>query len=380
MQNEISFSEGIAEEKITRGETQQRAVDGWLEYGLGTVVLAPGFGKTKVGADISKKYNKVLVIVPTTNLKKQWKNALIEWGKLDPVRIECTKSAIKITEEFDLIIYDEIHLMLSEVYRKVFDIPAKHRLGLTGTPPINNIDVLQELCPIVFERSIEQAVEAGAISEYTVKNVGVTLNPKDAYKYRLFDNQFKEAAIIINKQKYILKLSQSVFDIAREYSKKTDNSVLTKAAKQYWSAMTMRKWICYENAAKIAEVLRILKAHPDKKWILFNKSIKFAEKLQALIPQSLIYHSKMSGKKQEEVLEKYSNTKKAVLIAVDALNAGMDVKDANAAMEIAYTSVPLTYQQRIGRVTRKEEDKISLIYNLYTKNTVEERWLEAKNG
>jgi superfamily II DNA or RNA helicase len=367
------------EEISERGRIQNEANERWLGSGLGTIVLAPGFGKTRVGIEISKKYNKVLIVVPTTNLRDQWRRELIKWGNTSEVRIECTKSAIKISEHYDLIIYDEIHMMLSEIYRKVLEIPAKHRLGLTGTPPLNNLKVLESLCPIIYKKTLQDALDAEAISEYTVQNIGVKFNAKDGYKYRLFDMKFKEAALALNKQKAVLGLADSVFDLARKYNKEDDKSLLTKFAKQYWSAMTMRKWMCYENESKLLEVLKILQAYPDKKWILFNKSIKFAEKLQKLIPQSLIYHSKLNNAKREEVLEKYSNTKKAVLIAVDALNAGLDVPDANAALEISYTSVPLTYQQRVGRVTRKEENKIALLINLYTIGTVEEKWLAKKN-
>lgn len=362
----------------TRESVQSESITRWLEHGLGTIVLAPGFGKTKVGVEISKKYSKILIIVPTTNLKNQWKRELIKWGNESDIRIECTKTAIKITEEYDLIIYDEIHMMLSDVYKRVLDIPTKHKLGLTGTPPINNTEILEEKCPIIYHKTEEDALKIGAIADYTVKNIGVNFTPKDAYKYRLFDKNFKEAAIVLNRIKP--NRGDSVFDVAKQHCRSEEKSTLVKAAKQYWSAMTMRKWICYENEAKLKEVVKIIKEYPDKKWILFNKSIKFAEKLQALIPESLIYHSKLGIKEKEEILNTYEGLPKGVLIAVDALNAGLDVADANAAIEIAYTSVPLTYQQRRARVTRKKDNKIALLINLYTIGTVEEKWLEKKNG
>jgi rubrerythrin len=95
-------------------------IDIGLEKKFGTIVLPPGLGKTKVAVEIAKHYNKVLVIVPTTVLKEQWKDEFIKWGNTNELRIECFAAAHKISEgssyeEFDLVIIDESHDIINHL-------------------------------------------------------------------------------------------------------------------------------------------------------------------------------------------------------------------------------------------------------------------------
>ena len=146
-------------------------------------------------------------------------------------------------------------------------------------------------------------------------------------------------------------------------------------AKQFWSAMTMRKNVVYSNPEKIKKALEVLKAaKSEKKWILFNKSIKFAEELQkALIEAGLsceIYHSKLTKKLREETLKKFSGNKFNILIGVDALTEGLNVPDIDGAISLSGTSVGLTMIQALGRAIRFREGKKAIFVNLYTENTI----------
>lgn len=144
--------------------------------------------------------------------------------------------------------------------------------------------------------------------------------------------------------------------------------------------MTMRKWSCYEAESKIEVVVDIINKFPGRKWILFNKSIKFAEKLNSRLTGSLLYHSKMKDLERQEVLSKFANNESNILISVDALNAGLNVPDADSAIDISGVSTPLVGIQRTGRVRRKQDDKLSLYINLYCKDTIEKSWVTKRTA
>ena len=86
----------------------------------------------------------------------------------------------------------------------------------------------------------------------------------------------------------------------------------------------------------------------------------------------------MKTKEREEVLEKFKTSTRVILIAVDALNAGLNVPDANGAISLSGVSTEIEQTQRIGRIIRKEDNKLALFFNLYCENTIEESWVRKK--
>ena len=408
---------------MNRQEIQFEAVKSWVEARkIGTIILATGGGKTHIGSMIASKqiYNKkistVLIVVPTVNLVEQWRHVLDTHfpGITDIVDILCLKTAYKLHRVYDLLIVDEAHTALSPEYRKLFEgIRYTQLLCLTATLPGNKeyAEFLQKIAPIVYSKSLDETLaEDDVIAPYKMYNLEINFTRQDRSKYQIFDTQFKNAQLqlTVYKRKHQSILLKSTFEIAQEHcaikntSLYIDNEIKTKEdynnryqeyaaycadlpdiikfSKQYWSGMTMRKWTCYESTSKLEIVLSLLKQFPNKKWIIFNKSIKFAERLSKLIPNSLIYHSKQNTKTREETLELYRMPEYNVLIAVDALNAGLDVPDANAAITVSGVSTELVGTQTLGRILRFIPNKTALFVNLYTKNTVEENWTRNRTS
>ncbi len=66
-------------------------------------------------------------------------------------------------------------------------------------------------------------------------------------------------------------------------------------------------------------------------------------------------------------------------MAVDALNAGLDIPDIDAAICVSGVSTELTNIQQLGRTLRKNVNKPkSTFINLYCKDSVEKTWVESK--
>lgn len=283
------------------------------------------------------------------------------------------------------MIVDEIHTSLSPVYSNVYlNVWYTQLLGLTATVPEDEVNrlILADFCPIVYTKTLKEIDKVGGIiAKTTTYNLPVKLNRKEKAKYNTFNEQFQRATMniaIIKKDRPELK-DINVFDIAKEYSVKKDkDDPLCKYAKNYWSAMTMRKWVCYGAESKIPIVKEILRKFPERKWILFNKSIKFAELLAKEIDSSRVYHSKMKMEDREQVLADFRDNKFKYLISVDALNAGLNVPDIDSAICISGVSTELVATQQQGRVGRYAEGKQAIFINLYGEDTIEKSWVTNK--
>lgn len=175
-----------------------------------------------------------------------------------------------MVKQYDLLIIDEVHTSLSPEYRALYkNIQYNQILGLTATLP-HNPDyrkLLSILCPVVYTTTVEEAVKAEAVSDYTIYNYEITLNRKDRGRYQIFDKNLKQAQMelgILKRYDDELK-SLSIFDVAKLYSVRKEKVPLVKYSKQFWSAMSMRKWVCYEAESKIKIVQEIIDRFPNRK-------------------------------------------------------------------------------------------------------------------
>lgn len=379
-----------------RDKWQKEGIDKWWTTKKGTVCLPTGVGKTKVGVDIVKKMAEqntnfsVLIVVPTVNLKEnEWVNEFEKWYPSLPyfVDIECINTAYKFDKTYDLLIVDEIHKSLSPEFIKLYsNIKHKYLLGLTATEPSHREDytqLLNQICPVVYHRSLKEAVEYGILTDFTIYNVGVKFTKKEQFLYKKFDKAFHDAkeAIHAISFKYGMQTDKTIFDIASEHRTKPD-SLLFKAAKSFWSSMTLRKWVCYNAENKAQTCIDIIKEHPNRRWIIFSTSTKFVDALYERLDNAVKFHSKMKKKEKEAALETFAqDPSKKVLISAMALNQGYNLPNIDGAICASGTSVELTNIQQLGRSLRKASNKSDAIFvNLYVPDTQEEKWVRSKTG
>jgi superfamily II DNA or RNA helicase len=88
----------------------------------------------------------------------------------------------------------------------------------------------------------------------------------------------------------------------------------------------------------------------SRKWIIFTKSIAFAKSLQEYLGgNTAIYHSKLKPIERELNLIAFEQNQFNILIAVDALNEGLNVSQVEAAICAAGVSTELTNSQQLGQ-------------------------------
>jgi len=368
---------------------QRKALKAWQSNNfIGSVFAGTGFGKSRVGVlgagEILRKWGgKALVLVPTTQLQDQFKLEFEKWGYhdiLDDVEIVCYQSACKYeNKHYEIIVADEVHLGLSDVYIQAFTKNTYNKLlCLTATPPEDPMYLvrLQKLAPVVYQITMDQCVKMGLISPYEIYCIPVELTDEEKkeytkanstfvfYKYKLgqFD-AFNEANAILKNPK--------------GYSPEEYTSAL-----MFYKAIRDRKDVVQKAYNKILYASQLVGYHKDKKILTFAGNNEFTDKIYAEVQKShgdivRVYHSKLGTKARKQALEDFKTGKANVLCSTKALNQGFDVSDAEIGIICGLDSKSLSMIQRVGRLLRLSQDKVGKVIILYVPDSQEEKWLKS---
>lgn len=396
---------------MTRDERQQLGVKKWLENGCrGTLQWCTGSGKTRAAIIAIKSFlkrnpdKKIVVIVPTEYLKIQWYGELSKFGLFDYVNVEIINSAVKVINQIDFMILDEVHRMAADTFYQIFSQRRpKIVLGLSAT--FSRLDgrhqLLTQYCPIVDVLSVQEAIENKWLAPY--KEYKVLIEPDDINVYReanasflnafaYFNNDFTLAMQCvggIKKNNRVIKQSHFVrYEYAQSQCtlptyhpryKDVVKSILAEVTAMAftWSrSLQARKGYVMNHPRKIELTRQILAARPNKKAITFSATIKQAEK----IGNGLVIHSGKTKKKNRITMEEFALMKTGVIHTAKSLDEGADVPGLNLAVILCNTSSQTQKTQRLGRVIRYEEGKEAELFTLVIKGTMEEAWYNTSTA
>ena len=194
-------------------------------------------------------------------------------------------------------------------------------------------------------------------------------------------------------------------------------------------AIMDRKTMLYNHKKKLVALQHIYDLNPNGKFIHFCMSVDFAEQAKELVG-GVIYHSslpteiRLNGKTigkavtvnirkknvtkykvgdhnklltwdevkrlvpgakrvskdklRDEAIEKFSSGEENILHAIKALDEGLDVPNIDCAVITSGTQSPTQNIQRRGRAIRFIEGKVAFIFNVYIRDTQEEKWLSNR--
>lgn len=367
---------------MTRTEKQQEAVKKWIANGCrGTFAWATGTGKTRaaiiaIKSFLSKNKGKnILVVVPTDQLKIQWALELDKFGIIQEVNVEIINSAIKYSENIDLLVLDEVHRYASESFSTIFNVKRpKLILGLSAT--FTRLDgkhkFLEKFCPVIDRITVKEALDNNWLSDY--REYKVLIEADDFHYYREMSSKFQEMFSFFNFDFDTAMNCVKDIRYRRLYAKNLgiDHKDMDGITFTWIRCLKERKSYILNHPKKIEITKKILEARPYTKAITFSGSIKQAEKIGI----GYVVHSKKTKKKNRLTIEEFNEMPTGILNTSQALDEGADLNGLNLAIVLSNTSSKRQKIQRIGRVIRKEEGKISEVFTLVMKNTVEERWFE----
>lgn len=367
---------------MTRTERQIEVLKKWRANNFrGIFQAATGFGKTYTaimaiqGMVTKAGIESCLVVVPTITLKAQWEAELAK-HKIKFAEVLVINTAIKQPRDYDMLVLDECHRYAADSFKRIFEVAdCDYVMGLTATLEREDglHDIILDYLQLIDQVTVDECLDNGWISPYTVYNVAVPLPDDEQIAYKKVDNSFKHFAATLG-------FGGDAFRNAQKYLKSGSNEQRGKAA-MYYNAMRKRKTICLNNSNKVEATNDIIKALGKVNGLIFSGTTDFAEKLQEKLGDiCMSFHSKITKKQQKDIVARFKDkrTKVRYLSSVQALNEGFNVPDCSIAIIAGSNSTKRTFIQQLGRVVRMQKGKQAVIVNLYTPDTQDAVWTNKR--
>jgi superfamily II DNA or RNA helicase len=354
---------------------QEEAYHAWLQKGMRGVIVAPtGTGKTVIASyAIQASSLPTLVIVPTERILKTWVSALAKFGMratayygrekdLSPLTISIYNSVIRhpeIVDRFKLVVLDEVHHAGADVFSRVLGLlDGKAVMALTAT--LRRSDgkhaVITAKLPIAYVLEFKTALEHGYVSQVDIIPVPAPLTSEESKMYREIEEKLNRVKIELDDAK-----ARSLPSVA-------------KLDKMLKILLNKRRQILSKIPSKRAKVLEIVKSVEDDRILVFSESIESVETLKQYLLENGVsaetYHSQKPEHVRDAIFDNWGKNFR-VLLAVRALDEGVDVPEVKCGVIIASGKETRQLVQRLGRLIRPVQGKRAHVYVVYAEGTYE---------
>ncbi|MHC4953708.1 MAG: DNA repair helicase XPB [Planctomycetota bacterium] len=360
---------GLAESDAFRVRRyQQEAVDafwagGSEKGGSGVVVLPCGAGKTIVAmAAMAKIGRKTLILTTNLTAVRQWQRELREKCHIDPDDIGEytgeTKNIRSVTvttyqiltyrrsrtepfvhfelfgsNDWGLIVYDEVHLLPAPVFRFTAEIQATRRLGLTATlvrEDEKEDEVFTLIGPKRYDVPWKVLERQGFIAPATCTEVRIPLDEDDRMRYAGSDRRSK-------------------FRIASE------------------------------NRRKLGTIMQLLDRHEGDLVLVIGQYLRQLQKVAAVM-QAPIITGKTPNDERIELYGKFRSGEIKRLIVSKVGNFAIDLPDASVLIQISGTFGSRQEEaQRLGRILRPKSDNGQAhFYTLVTRDSLDQDYAQNR--
>jgi len=365
---------------LTLHDYQKEAINKWLKTKSGALVLPTGAGKTIIGIKVISILNvPTLVIMPTLELVQQWKKELeskfgIEVGTytgeghvLKPITVSTYDTAYLRAEElgnkFLFLVFDEVHHLPSPGYANIAEMfIAPYRLGLTATYEREDglhKDLERLIGGKVYEIGIDK-LKGTYLAEYKTKEIITDLTEDERKEYDKYHRVFTD---FLKKEKIVLKSP-------KDFRLLVMRSGSSAGAREALLARNKARQIALNSKSKLNTLSEILDNHFGERMIIFTEhnSLVYAISREFLIPA--ITHTTQK-KERTEILKRFREGKYKMVATSKVLEEGIDVPEASVGVIISGSGSKREYKQRLGRILRKKEGKLAILYEIVSKRTTE---------
>ncbi len=369
---------------LTPRTYQRDATDAWLRAGgRGLIVLPTGAGKTVIAYDaIARLGVRTLVVVPTIELLRQWRDGLIERLHLPqklvgaigggersagPVTVITYDSAAmkrRRLEGYGLLVFDEVHHLPAQSYRVIVEKSgAPWRLGLSAT--LERADGRHEeladlIGPVVYQRDPEELSAQKHIAAYKERRIFVDLTPEEEMRYETLMAEWRwylttrRAQLGVGPRMFEMLIRRSGFDAE---------------ARRALRAHHEARLVAMNAEAKLTAIEHLLRKHASDKVLVFSEYVGMVERIsrQLMLP-AITYRTPPAERRA--ILEGFRAGAITKLVTGRVLNEGVDVPDANVAIVASGSASMRESVQRLGRVLRPKATEAQL-YELISRRTTE---------
>jgi DNA excision repair protein ERCC-3 len=333
--------------------------NGSLEGGSGVVVLPCGAGKTIVGIGAMQKVStQTLILVTNTLSIRQWRDEILDKTtvpiedigeysgdkkEIKPITIatynilthrkkkggEFTHFHLFGSNNWGLILYDEVHLLPAPVFRMTSELQAKRRLGLTAT--------------LVREDGLEEDVFS-------------LIGPKK------IDVPWKE----LEKKSWIAQAHCIEVRVPMRSMMRGMYSVADDREKFRFSS---------ENPEKLRIIGVLLHNHQKDQVLIIGQYLNQLQKVADRFKLPLIT-GKTPLNERSHLYQLFRSKKINALVVSKVANFSIDLPDANIAIQLSGTFGSRQEEaQRLGRILRPKSDgNQAIFYSVVTNESSEERF------
>jgi superfamily II DNA or RNA helicase len=360
---------------------QTEVLEDWRRHERrGLAVMATGAGKTAIGVeairDAAQAGLNALVTVPSSLLLSQWAAELAEW--LPDARVircgdgergwarpgflrrwldgdEASRVAIATlhTASSDafrsalgdaprvLFVADEAHRLGSPVFRRLLEVDAAARLGLSATPERfgdagGTAAVLDFFSPVLEPRyGLTEAIRDGVLTPYAYHPHVVSLTDQEQEAWDAYSAR-----------------------IARRVAAASDG-VEDEGARRL---LIERSRIAKRATAKIDLASEVLERDvgPGERWLVYcDDRAQLAAVREAATRAGIRtteYHSAMEGDRVATLDDLAASP--GVLVSIRCLDEGVDLPAVTHALILASSRNPREFIQRRGRILRRHPGKV----------------------
>ncbi|MFB6245312.1 MAG: DEAD/DEAH box helicase family protein [Candidatus Nanohaloarchaea archaeon] len=392
---------------FTLRDYQEDAIDWWIDNNhRGIFSMATGTGKTFTAlraALLDADTRITVVVVPQTPLLSQWIEDIEEvfgndidilqcggeegrgWksqilDKVDPYRISqdsiirkrskdviittihsavsepFTRAMEGIPPERIQLIADEVHNYGASTFRRLFDIDAGRRIGLSATPeremdPEGTEAILSYFGHNQFEYSTQDAIEEGYLAKYEYRPQICELRPHEYEEYA--------------------GLTEQINQISAQLSNKDEGSNVQELEEQLKRLSIERARIRKKAETKPQVFGNLLDQDIPTPAIIFCEDTEQVDEIKAELEKRgedyEEYVSQLPDEDLQRAYHKFENDMIDYLLAIRCLDEGVDVPGCQTAILISSNKSERQFIQRRGRVLRKTAGKEkAVIYDILT--------------
>lgn len=361
---------------------QADALKAWQSYDRrGIVVLPTGSGKSYLALMAIAELNRgALVVAPTIDLMNQWYDLLTDafgstigilgggYHEIEDLTVTTYDSAYMYMDRygarFGFLVFDEVHHLPGESYSHAAELSiAPYRLGLTATlerPDGRHLLLRSLVGPTVYEKGIRE-LSGKYLSEYSTERIEVDMVAEERTQYDTARGEF--TAFLDSKN---LKLGT-----LNGWQNFVRLSARSSAGRRAMLAYRRYRKLALGTTAKLRVLEDLLKRHPRDRMLIFTNDNETVYNIseQFLIPA--ITHQTRT-RERRDILQAFNRGEILAVITSRVLNEGVNVPEANVAVILSGTGTIREHVQRLGRILRRREGKQAVLYEVISRNTVED--------
>lgn len=370
---------------------QREALDAWFKAKrAGVVVLPTGAGKTYLAQmAMQATQRSTLIVVPTLDLMHQWYAHLVAafpdilvgllgGGSHDrtPLLVATYDSAAIYAEtlgdQYALLVCDECHHLPSDFLRVIAEYSlAPYRLGLTATPERSDgrhLDLVDLLGPEVYRVSAAE-LSGTVLASHTVVQLKVRLSQSERQQYD---------TLIVNRNDFLRQHGIRLGSL-RGWQEFMKASARSKAGRRAMLAHRDARAIAFGTEGKLRVLADLLAQHHPARTLIFTDDNATVYRISQTFLLPAITH-KTAVKERHAILRRFRDGNYPAIVTSRVLNEGVDVPEASIAIVLSGTGSSREYIQRLGRILRRGEGKLAVLYEVIAEATSEEHTSRRRRG